>query len=312
MKQIRYRIEYGILLAMLGFLGLMTPEQSSNFAGKIGRKFGPKLKASKRALTHLKSTLPGKTDAEYQGIISGMWDNLARIIAEYPHLEYFAPDVELIGIDHLKSALEKHGHVILFSGHIANWEMMAPSLFRYQMPIDLVYRAPNNPWSDKILNHYRTLGGKLRTLPKSKTGTRHLVESLKEKRSIAILIDQKYNEGIEVPFFGKPAMTSTAFVTLAQKFGCGLVPFRVERMPEGHFRLSFFEPFKVMDSENQPRPAEDVIAEAHALLESWIKERPEQWLWQHRRWGNNAPKSGRMVNRKSSQPQPTEPLPPAA
>jgi KDO2-lipid IV(A) lauroyltransferase len=67
-----------------------------------------------------------------------------------------------------------------------------------------------------------------------------------------------------------------------------------------------------MDAENQPRPAEDVIAEAHALLESWIKERPEQWLWQHRRWGNSAQKPGKAITRKSSQPQPTEPLPPAA
>jgi KDO2-lipid IV(A) lauroyltransferase len=312
MKQIRYRIEYGILVAMLAFLGLMTPEKSSGFAGKIGRKFGPKLSASKKALTHLKIALPGKTDAEYQTIITGMWDNLARVIAEYQHLEYFAPDVELAGIDHLKGALEKHGHVILFSGHIANWEMMAPCLLRYNMPVDLVYRAPNNPWSDKLLNRYRTLNGKLRTLPKSKTGTRHLVESLKQKRSIALLIDQKYNEGIEAPFFGKPAMTSTAFVVLAQKFDCGLVPFRVERMPEGHFRLSFYPPLAVVNDDNTPRAAADVIAEAHELLESWIKERPEQWLWQHRRWGNDPLQPKKKPNRKNSQPRTTEPAPPAA
>lgn len=280
---IRYAIEFIPLWILLFILSLMSPEIASNFAGSIGRKIGPKLAASRKALANLKMALPGKTDEEYQEIIAGMWDNLARIIAEYQDLELYAPDVELVNVHYLKDALE-NGQVILFSGHIGNWEIMAPTLLHYQIPLDLVYRAPNNPWVDKALNKMRSLNGKLLTIPKSRTGTRLLVDRVSKGQSIGILIDQKYNEGLAVPFFGQPAMTSPAFVQLAQKYECPLVPFRVERIDKTKFRLSFYKEIQTKDSQNQDIPAETIIAEAHALLESWISERPEQWLWLHRRW----------------------------
>lgn len=283
-KKARYALEYGALLSIMGFFSLLSADQASKLAGRIGEKIGPRLAANRKALANLKMALPGKTDEEYQAITQGMWGNMARVIAEYPYLQYFAPDIEMVGTEHLKKAIETHGQVIVFSGHLANWEIMAPCLYQYGIPLDLVYRAPNNPWSDKLLNGYRSLGGKLRTLPKSKTGTRRLVESLRDGRSVGILIDQKYNEGIEVPFFGHPAMTSPAFVQLAQKFNCGLVPFRVERTKGTRFRLTFFEPLKIFDESGNPEPHVDVIAKAHALLESWITEKPSDWLWLHRRW----------------------------
>src|SRR5690606_36833050 len=125
-------------------------------------------------------------------------------------------------------ALEQHKQVVHFSGHLGNWEMMAACLARYALQIDLVYRAPNNPWVDKLLNRYRSLNGKLNTLPKSRAGTRKLVEAMQNGRSVGILIDQKYNEGISIPFSRQSAMTSSAFVELSQKYNFGLVPFRIE------------------------------------------------------------------------------------
>lgn len=313
-KKIRYTAEYAVLMSIMGVLSLMSPDNASKFAAKIGRTIGPKLAANRHALANLKKIMPYKPAAEYNRILQGMWGNMASIIAEYPNLEFFAPDVELVGIDHLKAAFEKHGQVIVFSGHIANWEMMAPCLMRYGVPIDLVYRAPNNPYSDKLLNRYRTLHGKLRTLPKSKSGTRKLVESLKGGRSVGILIDQKYNEGIEVPFMGHPAMTSPAFVQLAQKFDCGLVPFRVERI-EGdlRFRLSFYEPLNVFDESGAPLPHQTVIEKAHALLESWIMEKPEEWIWMHRRWiGDKARQRRKEKLPKNAPSRPKDPPQPAA
>lgn len=284
MKKIRYFLEYVALTILMGVFHMMSPEQASAFAGKIGRGIGPRLAASRKAMANLKMALPGKSESEYQAIIAGMWDNMARVIAEYQSLETIAANAEVTGLEYLKDALEKHGQVIVFSGHIANWEIMAPALLRQGIATDLVYRAPNNPWSDKMLDRYRSLKGKLRTLPKSKRGTRRLVESLKEGRSVGILIDQKYNEGLEIPFFARPAMTSPAFVQLAQKYNCGLVPFRVERLDGTRFRLTLYPAMKIADDRGEPLPVEQVMMDAHHLLESWIRERPEQWLWLHRRW----------------------------
>ncbi|MDB5492086.1 MAG: Lipid biosynthesis lauroyl acyltransferase [Micavibrio sp.] len=284
LKKVLYALEFIPLGLMIGFFALLPPVFASRIAGSLGRNYGPKFGKSRKAIAHLKMALPGKTDDEYKAIVAGMWDNLARIFAEYPSLNYYGPRVEMVGIEHLKGAFDDYGQVILFSGHIGNWEVMAPALLEYGIELDLVYRAPNNPWADKVLDYFRSMNGKLVTIPKSKAGTRLLVERMRDNKSIGILIDQKYNEGIAAPFFGHPAMTSPAFVQLGQKFDCPVIPFRVERVDGANFRLNFFEPLALFDEQGVARPADVLITEAHALLEGWIRERPEQWLWLHRRW----------------------------
>jgi KDO2-lipid IV(A) lauroyltransferase len=309
-KQVRYFAEFCGLLLCTFIFQLMPTQTASKYAGIVGRTIGPRLAASRKAIINLKMALPGKTDKEYREIVTGMWDNLARLIVEYHELEFFAPDMEVMGIEHLQAALAK-GQVILFSGHIGNWELMAPYLLASGRALDLVYRAPNNPWSDKLLSHYRSLSGKLVSIPKSRTGMRQLIEHMKEGRSVGMLIDQKYNEGIAVPFFGHPAMTSPAFAQLAQKFDCPLVPFRVERIKDTEFCISFFEPLKTKDKNGENLPVETVIAEAHALLEDWIRERPEQWLWLHRRWIDQK-NPGKKAAAKMSQARSQGPKKPAA
>lgn len=283
-KTLRHQLEYSGLFLLMLIFNFIQPDNASNFGGWLGRKIGPHLKINRIAREHLQTCLPGKTDAEYKAILIGMWDNLGRILAEYTDPEFFTVDMELAGVEHLKKAIEDHGQAIVFSGHIGNWELMAPTLLRYDVPIDLVYRPLNNPYVDKMLAKCRSMDGRLHLLPKSRAGTRQLVESVKIGRSVGILIDQKYNEGIDVPFFSQPAMTSPAFVQLGQKYNCPLVPFRVERLQGINFRLSFYPPLKLMDDAGEPRRAEDVLGDAHHLLEEWITERPDQWLWLHKRW----------------------------
>ena len=107
-----------------------------------------------------------------------------------------------------------------------------------------------------------------------------MVETLRDGGALGILIDQKYNEGLAIPFFGRPAMTSPAFVQMAQKTNCPLIPVRGERLPGAHFRVTIYPPLNITE-----QGVEDAIAQAHMLLEEWISERPGQWLWLHRRWG---------------------------
>lgn len=285
LRDLRFRLEYALLLLMMGVFILLSAPRASHFGGWLGRHLGLFLTgANRRARKHLETALPGRSNAEYKDILKGMWDNLGRIVAEYPALDYCVDNLEIAGAENLRQALSDHGQAILFSGHIGNWEVMAAALLRYKVPVDLVYRAPNNPYVAKLLDHFRSMNGRLRLLPKSRTGTRQLVESVRSGRTIGILIDQKYNEGIEVPFFGHPAMTSPAFVQLSQKYSAPLVPFRVERLEGMNMRLSFYPVIETLNQDGAPRKAEDVIGEAHALLETWITERPDQWLWLHRRW----------------------------
>lgn len=283
MKQIRYFIE-AVLLAFLFILSKCLPaDWASDFGGWIGRRIGPKLAASRKAMNNLRSILPGLPEDEATHIIAGMWDNLGRVMMEYPHLQHIGRDrTEIIGAE----LLEKYkGQPIIFiSGHLGNWECCPPAMFlQLNCHSHPVYRAPNNPFSDWLLKKVRTMGGKLAVLPKSKTGTRHIVQVLKNNECIAMLIDQKYNEGIVADFMGKPAMTSPVYAQLAQKFDCPLIPLQIERLGKApNFRITINPPLRTKD-----RSAEEIVAESHALLETWIKMHPEQWLWLHRRWDSN-------------------------
>ena len=280
----RYQIEYFALSAVLGLFTLIQPDRASRWGGWLARQIGPRLGIHRLAQKNLQAALPGKTPEDYDAILKGMWDHLGRMVAEFPDLEFLIHDLEIAGVEHLQNAYAKQSQVILFSGHIGNWEIMAPTLLRQRIPVDLVYRAPNNPYVARLLDKYRSLNGRLKLLPKSRSGTRQMVESIRTGRSIGILIDQKYNEGIETLFFGRPAMTSPAFVLMGQKYGCPVVPFRVERIEGIRFRLSFYPPLVLVNESGADRPAADVIDDAHTLLESWIAERPDQWLWIHHRW----------------------------
>ncbi len=99
-----------------------------------------------------------------------------------------------------------------------------------------------------------------------------------------MLIDQKMNDGIPIPFFGHDAMTAPAVAQLALKFRCPVLPTRAERLGGARFRLTVLQPIKLPDTGNREADIRTLMTQINNMLESWIIERPEQWLWLHRRW----------------------------
>lgn len=286
MKKLLYGPEAFFLLLLFLFFKIIPPQTASAIGGWMGRTLGPKLAASRKAEKNLQRALPDLDKNEQDKIIREMWDNLGRVIAEYPHLEKISRDYTTFEDEAaLKSFFEKDEAAVLFSAHLANWEINGTAILtHFGKPVDLTYRALNNPWADKILSHARTLGGRIRAYPKSRSSGKDILEAIKQSRYLGILIDQKYNEGINVPFFGLPAMTNPIFVKLAQKYKCPLLPVHNTRLKGAHFRIKIAPPLATHDENGNPRPVEDIIAESHTILENWIRENPGQWLWLHRRW----------------------------
>ncbi|MAZ76863.1 MAG: lipid A biosynthesis acyltransferase [Micavibrio sp.] len=278
MKKVRYTIEAIVILILFGFFKIMPAAWASNIGGWLGRTIGPKLAASRKALRNIQNALP---DTDHAQILNGMWDNLGRTFAEYPHLKSLAKNnVELIGAEHLEAS--KDTAAIIFAAHLANWELcpLAPALQQDYLTHS-IYRAPNNPLADKLLMKCRNLGGKLQPIPKSKSGTRQIVKRLTNKEHLGFLIDQKYNEGIPVPFFHAAAMTSPAYIQLSQKFDCPLIPAQIERTKGANFKITIHAPI-----DRKGKSEEQLLLETHQMMECWIKARPEQWLWLHRRWNS--------------------------
>lgn len=278
MKRVRYLIEAALVRSLIFGFGLMPVEMASATGGTIARFIGPKLSASRKAKRHVMNSLHVEPQ-EAERIIQGMWENLGRVFAEYPHLPtIYQHHVEVVGEDIAQDLAQTYGPILFFSGHLANWEVGAPSLRRFNIDVDLIYRPPNNPFVENILQKCRSMQGALKTYPKSSAGMRLVMGALKNDRRIGILIDQKYNQGVEARFFGQPAMTSPAFIQLAQKFNCPLIPVQVERIKGPNFRVTIHPSLDVS------KPVDALIEDAHRLLEEWITARPEQWLWIHRRW----------------------------
>jgi KDO2-lipid IV(A) lauroyltransferase len=276
----RYKLEYAGLKLYLGALALMPPPVASAVSGGIFGTIGPLMGISRVGRNNLARVFPHWTRTQVNHTLRKMWVHLGRVIGEYPHLEAIAKNYTTFRNGERFSARVGQGATLFVSGHIGNWEVLPPAmLYQIGLPMHSAYRAPNNPLVDEMLVNFRSSGGKLRSFGKTRKGLAEILRALQGGECVGMLIDQKMNTGIEAPFFGRSAMTSTAFVELARKVGCPLIPGQIIRTKGCHFEINLGEPIAVGE-----RPTQDIVADTHAVLEGWIKDHPEQWLWIHRRW----------------------------
>lgn len=274
----------GLFFALFGALPLDT---ASAVGGALGRWIGPRLGISRRARRNLRAAFPALSDAGIEAIVRAMWNNLGRVAAEYRHLHrlrVFGPGsrVEVIGLDRLARALAEERRLILFSGHLGNWEIAALAAGQYGLAVAQIYRALNNPLIDRMIARLR--GDRGEFIPKGAIASRRAVAALREGMHLSLLVDQKLNDGIPVPFFGRDAMTAPALARLALRYECDVVPVRVERLAGAHFRLTVYPPLEIPHTGNRTADIAALMTRVNATLEAWIRERPEQWLWLHNRW----------------------------
>jgi Kdo2-lipid IVA lauroyltransferase/acyltransferase len=271
----------------LGAFAVLPLDCASALGGAMGRLIGPLLGISNRARRNIKRALPGLSESEIGDIIAGMWDNLGRVAAEYSHLRnirVFEPGgrVETHGFEHMDRAVAAGRRMIIFSGHIANWEIGMLAAVQYGMSVVQIYRAANNPLVDRMITRLRGDAGEL--IPKGAVAARRAIATLRRGAHLTMLADQKMNDGIPVPFFGRPAMTAPALAALALRFDCDVLPARVERLAGAHFRLTVFPPLPLPRTGDPHADAAALMAQVNAILETWIRDRPEQWFWVHQRW----------------------------
>lgn len=287
--QLSYRLQAlgaRLLFAMFGALPL---DRASAFGGWLGRRLGPRTKAHRTAAANLRRALKYKTDAELRAILNAMWDNIGRTLAEYPHLRQLMSDetrVEIVDKGDWVTRLRDDGIGALLVGmHAGNWELATVPGFRAGLKQYHFYRAPNNPFVDRLLRRMRAGMQQEGYLAKGAEGARAALALLKNHAHIGMLVDQKQDEGIPVPFFGRPAMTTTAPAAFARRFGLPIVAGRVVRLRGVRFRI-YVEPVdypKTADREADIAAATRLIT---AMQENWIRQYPEQWFWVHRRWPN--------------------------
>ncbi len=286
-KRFFHILEASTLYVLFFFVRLIPMKAASALGGWLARTIGPFLKVTKTATRNLMRTFPEKTDAEIAAIVKNMWDNLGRTMFEYPHLDRFRFDgpkanVEVIRGELLEQLRDDGKPGIFCSGHFANWEVLALSAINIGIPIHLVYRAPNNPYVAKVFHHRQVGHGEL--IPKGAEGARLAIKLLNEGGHLGMLVDQKMNDGITVPFFGRDAMTAPALAQFALKYDLPVLPVQIERVEGINFRITCYPPIPIRKTENRQSDIHAAMTNVNKIIETWIKKNPAQWLWVHNRW----------------------------
>ena len=288
-KKLRHGLEGAAFFGVMALLRVIGLRAASNGLGKLARTIGPKIPLSNRARKNLAWCFPEKSQNEITEIITDMWENLGRTVAEYPHLEKFDAysgdgHIETLGGEIVDQVGRDGKGGIFFSGHFANWEVLPLSVSGRGLTGGEVYRAANNPIVDKWILRQRDAHIFPNQVPKGAKGARQLIQILKNHGHIAMLVDQKMNDGIKVPFMGRPAMSPPAAAQMALKFGCPLVPVSIVRTTGPNFRIEVHPPLAFTPSGNRSADIESLTIKMNEWLETRIRETPSQWLWLHNRW----------------------------
>lgn len=282
-KRLAQWLEWRGVRGLFALLGRLPIEKSSDIAGNIARHIGRNLTRHLSAKENLRLSLPELTEEQAESVLDEMWKNLGRYFGELPHMAGMSAEecrqrTDIIGEEHYRAAVACKRGSLFFSAHMGNWEWGAKTAWALGTPFSIVYRPLNNHYLETLVtsirNRYQATG-----IPKNNAGGRALIRLLGEGKPVAILIDQRMRSGQMIPFFGREAPTSTAMAHTALKYGCPIIPTRVERLEDSHFRVTFEPPM-----ETEGKTPEAITRETHGILERWISERPEQWFWVHRRW----------------------------
>jgi Kdo2-lipid IVA lauroyltransferase/acyltransferase len=284
----------GLVRAVFALARALGPTRAADLGGFLTRNLSwIAWKARRTALDNLAMVFPEKTPAERRAIASEAWDNLGRTAAEYAHLatlfDYDAEDpdpdgrIEIVGIEHFVALKEDGRPGLIFSTHLANWELPAIAAARYGLDTTAVFRAPNDPAIARVVHEIRsgTMGG----LEAARAGAAFSMQAVLERGGhLGMLVDQHFTRGVVTSFMGHDALTNPILGKFARRFECPVHGVRVMRLPGHRFRLELTPPLDLPRDADGQINVEGAMAMMTGIVEGWVREYPGQWLWMHRRW----------------------------
>ena len=290
-KSWKYKLEELVLTGLIALVRLPGLDRASSMGGFLGRTFGPRLGITRRARRRIARAMPELAETEIDRIITAMWDNLGRVVFEYAYIDTFrkpeeAHRIEVVGVEELRAHKASGKGGLLLSGHFGNFELLPVAMNREGFKGGEVYRPANNPYVNEWMLEMRSAKTGSVQIPKGRKGTRDLLTILRGNGFVAMLFDQKMNDGIEVTLFGIPSMTTPAPAGLAIRLGTRMFPACIERLKGANFRVTLYPSIA---ADPQAEPMGETVRLTQVLndfLEARIREKPENWFWLHNRWAN--------------------------
>ncbi len=283
-KHIKEVAEYAVFLVFLNIIKLLRIDTASNICAAAAKYIGPKLRTNRIIRNNLKYVYPNITDEKIDALQKEIWDNFGRYIGEFPYVNRQTSRVEIENIEVIEELQKKNIPFIAFCGHFANWDFVLPTVLKEIGFASVIYRKINNKFIDKYVRSKRaSLGAQL--ICKGPKGAKDLIKAIKERNVILMLVDQKMNEGIKVPFLNKPAMTSEAIAVIARHYNYPIVPSQIIRKNGANFKVIFHTPFFANRSDEKENDVYETMLKINDSLSDWVNENPGQWFWMHQRWG---------------------------
>jgi Kdo2-lipid IVA lauroyltransferase/acyltransferase len=264
----------------------------SNLGAAVMRFAGPWLREHRIGRENLRAAFPEKSDAEIETILRGVWDNLGRYGAEIAHLDHicsgdpykrnyieYSPEM----IDRFVRLRDDGRPALVFAAHTANWELPAVIAQSDGLPTTVLYRRPNlGAVADAVIALRKGLMGEM--VAGSLTAPITLAHALDRGRHVAMLVDQHYTRGVDVKFFGRICKVNPLLAMLAREAECPIHGTRVIRLPGNRFRGDITEEVKPVRDATGRIDVQGTMQAITGVVEGWVREYPEQWLWVHRRW----------------------------
>jgi KDO2-lipid IV(A) lauroyltransferase len=284
-----------IAVGLLKFLRLFDADRLADTAGWTARTAGPWLPEHKIGRDNLRAAFPDKSPDEIDAILRGVWDNLGRLGAEFAQLDRLwdwdsaFPDrwgrieIPREQIDRYMTLANDGKPALIFAAHLANWELPAICAATYGLDSAVLYRRPNVKAIDRWVARTRAanMGELINT---GLDAPMKIAEALERGARVGMLVDQYYVRGVDVTFFGRRTKANPLLARLARHFDCPIYGTRVIRLPGHRLRPELTEeiaPARDADGQIDVAGTMQIVTN---VIEGWVREYPEQWLWLHRRW----------------------------
>jgi KDO2-lipid IV(A) lauroyltransferase len=284
-----------LTLAILRAIRLTDRRRTADFWGWFMRKLGPRLPEHRIGRANLVAAFPDKPAAEIEQILSGVWDNLGRYAVEFAQIERLTnndpsrPEDDVVADAATSERFHRLRHdgkpALIFAAHLANWELPALVAARHGLDTAVLFRPPNiRAVSDAVL---KIRAGAMGTLVATGLDAPvKLLRVLEANRHVAMLADQHFVKGVEVTFFGRPCKANPLIAQLARHVECPIYGTRIVRRDDdrNRFMIEMTEAVAPARDAEGRVDIQGTMQAITAVIEGWVREHPEQWLWLHRRW----------------------------
>jgi Kdo2-lipid IVA lauroyltransferase/acyltransferase len=275
-------------LVLVSAVGRSLPLRLGQFFGRgLGRlAYHVARRERNKALKNIAVAFPEWPEEKRVETIRAMFRHFGMSLFEIawlPNLDVKRRDelTSVEGMEPLLQLMDVGRGVVVFTAHCGNWEWMSYVVGLFGRPTTVLQRERDAPEMNRYITELRARSG-VRTIDRgSAAAGRELIQSLRRGGILAFLIDQNLRtESVQVPFFGRPALTPIGPAKLAVRTESIVVDILVERLPDGRHRLKVGEPFAVSRTDDPVALTERMTR----IIEAQVRRVPEQWVWVHDRW----------------------------